>query len=92
MKFAKEKKRHLAYLVKIRPRSSEIQNVLTFTVQEFTNETRLDYMVFVEENKVQHSWAALLAWWRYRKHTTDKTTIQSMKRRMEIKKMRNTHC
>ena len=87
MEFAKEKKRHLTYLSKIRPRSSEIQNVLTFTVQEFTNDTRLEYMAFVEKNTLHHSWAALLAFWRYRHHTdTDKSAITAMKRKMEIKK------
>ena len=87
MEFAKEKKKHLTYLKKIRARPLEVQNVLTFTVDQFENETRLEYMAFVETNKLQHSWAALLAWWRYRKHTPyDKSTIQSMKRRMEIKK------
>ena len=88
MEFAKERKKHLTYLKKIRARPLEVQNVLTFTVDQFENETRLEYMAFVETNKLQHSWAALLAWWRYRKHTPlyDKSKIQSMKRRMEIKK------
>ena len=86
MEFAKEKKRHLTYLSKTRPRPCESQNVLTFTVKEFADEIRLEYMTFAEEHKVQHSWGALLAFWRYRHHTTDKTAIQSMKRKMEIKK------
>ena len=93
MEFKKEKKKHLAYLVRIRPRALEIQNVLTFEIEHFADETRLEYMSFVEKNTLQHSRAALLAWWRYRKDTnTDKTIINSMKRSMELKKGRNTRC
>ena len=86
MEFAKEKKRHLTYLGKIRPRPSESQHVLTFTVKEFTDAVRLEYMAFADDHKIHHSWAALLAFWRYRHHTTDKTATQAMKRKMEIKK------
>ena len=88
MEFTKEKARHLTYLAKIRPRPSEVQNVLTFTMEQFANDetTRLEYMKFIEEHKLQHSWAALLGWWRYRKHSDDKTAVQSLKRTMEIKK------
>ena len=86
MEFAKEKKRHLTYLGKIPPRPSESQHVLTFTVEEFTDEMRLEYMAFADDHKIHHSWAALLAFWRYRHHTTDKTATQAMKRKMEIKK------
>ena len=87
MEFAKEKKKHLAYLNKIRPRPIEQQNVLTYSMQQFSDDKRLEYMSFVEENKLQHSWAAILAWWRYRKHTDmDKTEIQTIKRAMEVKK------
>ena len=56
-------------------------------IQRATVFRRLEYMSFVEDNKLQHSWAAILAWWRYRKHTDmDKTEIQKVKRAMEIKK------
>ena len=56
-------------------------------MQQFSDDKRLEYMSFVEDNKLQHSWAAILAWWRYRKHTDmDKTEIQTVKRAMEIKK------
>ena len=88
MEFAKEKKRHLAYLSKIRPRPLEQQNVLTYSVQQFPEETtRLEYMSFVEENQLKHSWAAMLAWWRFRQHTdTDKSVRTAIKRTMELKK------
>ena len=87
MEFAKEKKRHLTYLSKIRPRASEMQNVLSYSVQQFPEETtRLEYMSFVEENNLQHSWAAMLAWWRFRHHTTDKSVRNAIKRTMELKK------
>ena len=87
MEFAKEKKKHLAYLNKIRPRPIKRQNVLTYSMQQFSDDKRLEYMSFVEENNLQHSWAAILAWWRYRKHTDmDKTEIQRIKRAMEVKK------
>ena len=86
MEFAKEKKRHLTYLGKIRPRPSESQHVLTFTVEKFTDAIRMEYMAFADDHKLQHSWAALLGWWRFRKHSDDKTAVQSLKRTMEIKK------
>ena len=87
MEFAKERKKHLTYLSKIRPRPIECQNVLTYSVQQFSDDKRLEYMSFIEDNKLQHSWAAILAWWRFRKHTDmDKTEIQAVKRTMEIKK------
>ena len=88
MDFAKEKKRHLAYLSKIRPRPLEQQNVLSYSVKQFPEErTRLEYMSFVEENKLQHSWAAMLAWWRFRQHTDmDKSVRTAIKRTMELKK------
>ena len=87
MEFAKEKMKHLTYLRKIRPRPIEVQNVLTYSVQQFSEDTRLEYMSFIEDNNLQHSWAAILTWWRYRKHTNmDKTTIQTIKRTMEVKK------
>ena len=86
MEFTKEKARHLTYLAKIRPRPSEVQNVLTFTVEKFTDAMRMEYMAFADDHKLQHSWAALLGWWRFRKHSDDKTAVQSLKRTMEIKK------
>ena len=88
MEFAKEKKRHLAYLSKIRPRPLEQQNVLSYSVKQFPEEkTRLEYMSFVEENKLQHSWAAMLAWWRFRQHTDmDKSVRTAIKRTMELMK------
>ena len=88
MDFAKEKKRHLTYLSRIRPRPLEQQNVLSYSVQQFPEEkTRLEYMSFVEEHKLKHSWAAMLAWWRFRNHTTtDKSVRTAIKRTMELKK------
>ena len=79
--------KHLTYLRKIKPRELEMQNVLSYSEQQFSEEQRLEYMSFIEDNKLQHSWAAILAWWRYRKHTNmDKTVIQAIKRTMELKK------
>ena len=79
--------KHLTYLRKIRPRALEVQNVLSYSVQQFSEEIRLEYMTFIEDNNLQHSWAAILAWWRYRKHTNmDKTVIHAIKRTMELKK------
>ena len=87
MEFSQEKKKHLAYLGKIRPRALEVQNVLSYSVQQFSEEQRLEYMSFIQDNNLQHSWAGMLAWWRYRKHTDmDKTIIQAIKRTMEVKK------
>ena len=87
MEFAKEKMKHLTYLKKIKPRALEVQNVLSYSVQQFSEEIRLEYMTFIEENKLQHSWAAILAWWRYRTHTDmDKTVINAIKRTMELRK------
>ena len=86
---AEEKKKHLTYLRKIKPRALEIQNVLSYSIQQFPEEkTRLEYMSFVEENDLQHSWAAMLAWWRFRQHTTDmdKSVRTAIKRTMELKK------
>ena len=84
-----EKKRHLRYLRKIKPRELEVQNVLSYSIEQFPEEkTRLEYMSFVEENNLQHSWAAMLAWWRFRPHTTDmdKWVRTAIKRTMELKK------
>ena len=85
---AEEKKKHLTYLKKIKSQPAEVKNVLTYTVQKFSDTMRLEYMAFVEDNNLKHSWGALLAWWRYRKNTTnlDKSQLQSIKRSMENRK------
>ena len=86
---ADEKKKHLKYLRKIKPRELEVQNVLSYSIEQFPEEkTRLEYMSFVEENNLQHSWAAMLAWWRFRPHTTDmdKSVHTAIKRTMELRK------
>ena len=87
MEFEKEKKRHLAYLLRVRPQPQEVQTVLPYSVEQFPDITRLEYMSFAEDNKLHHSWAALLAWWRYRQHTVkDKRIIPSVRPSMEVKK------
>ena len=86
---AEEKTRHLTYLRRIKPRALEVQNVLSYSIEQFPEEkTRLEYMSFVEENNLQHSWAAMLAWWRFRQHTADmdKSVRTAIKRTMELKK------
>ena len=55
MEFEKEKKKHLAYLVGIRPQPQEVQNVLWYAVEQFPDTTRLEYMSFAEGNKLRHS-------------------------------------
>ena len=52
---AEEKKKHLTYLKKIKPQPAEMKSVLTYTVQEFLDVMRLEYMAFVEDNNLKHS-------------------------------------
>ena len=52
---AEERRKHLTYLKKIKPQPAEVKNVLTYTVQEFSDTMRLEYMAFVEDNSLKHS-------------------------------------
>ena len=46
----------------------ERQNVLTYALQSYPNDTHLEYMKFVEDKKIEHSWLSLLSWWNHRAH------------------------
>ena len=63
----------------------ERQNVLTYTVEKYSSEKRLEYMRFTENIKIDHSWLGLLSWWNHRLHDkeTQYTTIFEEKTRIE---------
>ena len=63
----------------------ERQNVLTYTIEKYSSEKRLEYMRFTEDIKIDHSWLGLLSWWnhRLRDKETQYTTIFEEKTRIE---------
>ena len=75
----------IAQLRNILVSDHERQNVLTYTVQNYPNEKRLEYMRFTEDIKIDHSWLGLLSWWNHRLHDkeTQYTTSFEEKTRIE---------
>ena len=67
------------------PSEYEKQNVLTYTVETYSNQMRLEYMAFVEDIKIEHCWLGLLTWWNHRHHDneTQYKTIFQEKLRIE---------
>ena len=45
-----------------------MQNVLMYALQSYSNDKCLEYMNFVEDMRIDHSWLALLSWWNHRAH------------------------
>ena len=54
------------------PSDYERQNVLTYTVETYSTQMRVEYMAFAEDLKIDHCWLGLLSWWNHRHH--DKET------------------
>ena len=75
----------IAQLRNILVSDHERQNVLTYTVEKYPSEKRLEYMRFTEDIKIDHSWLGLLSWWNHRLHDkeTQYTTIFEEKTRIE---------
>ena len=46
----------------------ERQNVLTYALQSYPNDKRLEYMKLVEDMRIDHSWLGLLSWWNHQAH------------------------
>ena len=74
----------------------ERQNVLTYALQSYPNDSRLEYMTFVEDMRIDHSWLALLSWWNHRAHDKEvlydsivgeKTRIETFNRVMGTEKV-----
>ena len=67
------------------PSEYEKQNVLTYTVETYSNQMRLEYMAFVEDIKIEHCWLGLLTWWNHRHHDNESQykTIFQEKLRIE---------
>ena len=68
-----------------RPSEYEKQNVLTYTVETYSTQMRLEYMAFVEDIKIEHCWLGLLTWWNHRHHDNESQykTIFQEKLRIE---------
>ena len=63
----------------------ERQNVLTYTVESYSTEVRLEYMRFADDRKLDHCWLGLLSWWNHRVHDKEVpyNTIFAEKTRIE---------
>ena len=63
----------------------ERQNVLTYTVESYSTEVRLEYMRFTEDIKIDHCWLGLLSWWNHQSHDKEVAynTIFEEKTRIE---------
>ena len=67
------------------PSDYEKQNVLTYTVETYSTQMRLEYMAFVEDKQIEHCWLGLLTWWNHRHHDKESQykTIFEEKLRIE---------
>ena len=76
----------LRLLKEIKVSEYEIQNVLTYALQTYSTDIRLEYMAFVEDSKIEHSWLALLSWWNHRHQEKDTTysEVYNEKSRIEV--------
>ena len=63
----------------------ERQNLLSYAVETYSTEMRLEYMRFAEDIKIDHCWLGLLSWWNHRHHDkeTQYRTILEEKTRIE---------
>ena len=64
----------------------EKQNVLTYALQTYSTDIRLEYMAFVEDSKIEHSWPAFLSWWNHQHQEKDTTysEVFNEKTRIEV--------
>jgi len=76
----------LRRLKEIKVSEYEMQNVLTYALQTYSTDVRLEYMAFVEDSKIEHSWLALLSWWNHRHQEKDTTysEVYNEKSRIEV--------
>ena len=82
-------KKQLQLSKKIRASPTEVQNVLSYAIDHFPKETRLDYMPFAEDICIENpSWSGLLTWWNKKDRTEDKATVAARRRSIERFKVR----
>ena len=75
----------VAQLRNIIPSDYERQNVLTYTVETYSTQMRVEYMAFEDDLKIDHCWLGLLSWWNHRHHDKEAQyrTILQEKLRIE---------